>query len=285
MAEMRVPGLIGKKLGMTHVFQEDGSAVPVTIVEAGPCKITQVKTKKRDGYDALQIGFGRVKESRVLKPRKGHFEAAGTEPFALLREFRVDDSSGYKVGAGINVGAVKAGIRVDVIGTSIGKGFAGVVKRHNFSGGPKTHGSKSHDVPGSIGSSAYPSRVWPGQKLPGRLGGARVTVRKVYVVGVDPDRNLLLLKGAVPGKRNSIVLLRPSAGFELIASIEEPVVEKAAPEEKQPKAETKAAAGETAQAEVAVADAEGAAEGDAGAEKKDAKKAEDSAEADGAGAA
>jgi large subunit ribosomal protein L3 len=273
MAEMRVPGLIGKKLGMTHVFQEDGSAVPVTIIETGPCKITQVKTKEKDGYDALQIGFGRVKESRVRKPLKGHFGAAGTEPFALLREFRVDDSSGYKVGTGIGVGAVKAGIRVDVIGTSIGKGFAGVVKRHNFSGGPKTHGSKSHDVPGSIGASAYPSRVWPGQKLPGRLGGARVTIRKVYVVGVDTDRNLLLLKGAVPGKRNSIVLLRPSAGFELIASIEEPVAEKPAPEGKE--AKTEVAPDEAAKAEDAAASGE--AEGDAVAEEEGARKAEDSA--------
>lgn len=279
MAEMKVPGLIGKKLGMTHVFAEDGSAVPVTIIEAGPCKITQVKTKEVDGYDALQIGFGRVKESRVLKPLKGHFEAAGIEPFALLKEFKVGDPSGYKVGTGITVGAVKAGIRVDVVGTSIGKGFTGVVKRHNFSGGPKTHGSKSHDVPGSIGSSAYPSRVWPGQKLPGRLGGSRVTIRKVSVVGVDPDRNLLLLKGAVPGKRNSIVLLRPSAGFELVASIEEPVTSRPAPEDKEPKAKGEAAPEEAAKGEAA-AEAAGPVDSEAAPRAEGAEEAEGAPEAD-----
>lgn len=225
MAQIKVPGLIGKKLGMTQVFSDDGNAIPVTVVEAGPCKIIQVKTKKKDGYDALQLAYGKTKPSKVSKPEKGHFDAAKTEPHAMLKEFRVDDSAGYNVGSGFNVTAFTVGTKVDVIGTSMGRGFAGVVKRHKFHGGPETHGSKSHDVPGSIGSSAYPSRVWPGQKLPGHMGAAQVTVKRVSVVGVDPERNLLLLKGAVPGKRNSIVTVTPSAGVELLAPVEEAPVE------------------------------------------------------------
>ncbi len=234
--------MIGKKLGMTHVFDEDGRVVPVTIIEIGPCRITQVKTEDRDGYDALQLGYGTAKDSRVNKPLKGHFQAAKTELCALLREFRVDDASGYKVGTGITVDALKIGVQLDVVGKSIGKGFTGVVKRHGFSGGPKTHGSKSHDVPGSIGGSAYPGRVWPGQKLPGRAGGERVTIKRASVVGVDPDRKLLLLKGPVPGKRNSIVMLTPSRGFELSMEMEEPQPRKEAP----PKAEAGPEAVETA---------------------------------------
>jgi large subunit ribosomal protein L3 len=252
MAEIKVPGLIGKKLGMTHVFADDGSAIPVTVVEAGPCKITQVKTKDKDGYDALQLGYGAVKPSRVNKPRKGHFDAAKTEPLAMLKEFRVDDAAGYTVGSGFNVTAFQVGARVDVVGTSIGKGFAGVVKRHKFHGGPETHGSKSHDVPGSIGNSAYPGRVWPGQKLPGHHGAAQVTIRKVSVVGVDPEKNLLLLKGAVPGKRNSILTLRPSAGVELMMPVEEEPVEPEAPVEEPEAVEEKkteaSAPAETAEA-------------------------------------
>ena len=247
MAEIKVPGLIGKKLGMTHVFAEDGRAIPVTVVEAGPCKITQVKTKDKDGYDALQLGYGVAKLNRVTKPLKGHFKAAKTEPLAMLKEFKVDDATGYTVGAGFNVAAFPVGAKLDIIGTSIGKGFAGVVKRHKFHGGPETHGSKSHAVPGSIGNSAYPGRVWPGQKLPGHHGAAQVTVRKVSVVGVDPERNLLLLKGAVPGKRNSIVTLRPSAGFELLAPVEEaPEKPETAVEEPEVDVDANAAAEETA---------------------------------------
>ena len=250
MAEIKVPGLIGKKLGMTHVFAEDGSAIPVTVVEAGPCKITQVKTKDKDGYDALQLGFGAAKPNRVTKPLKGHFDAAKTEPQATLKEFKVDDAAGYSVGSGFNVAAFQVGARVDVIGTSIGKGFAGVVKRHKFHGGPETHGSKSHAVPGSIGNSAYPGRVWPGQKLPGHLGAAQVTVRKVSVVGVDLERNLLLLKGAVPGKRNSIVTLRPSAGVELLMPVEEVPEEPETPvEEPEADVDTEAAASKDAPAD------------------------------------
>jgi len=243
MAEIKVPGLIGKKLGMTHVFAEDGSAIPVTVVEAGPCKVTQVKTKDKDGYDALQLGYGVAKLNRVTKPLKGHFKAAKTEPLAMLKEFKVDDATGYTVGAGFNVAAFPVGAKLDIIGTSIGKGFAGVVKRHKLHGGPKTHGSRCHAVPGSIGNSAYPGRVWPGQKLPGHMGAAQVTIRKVPVVGVDLERNLLLLKGAVPGKRNSIVTLRPSAGVELLMPVEEVPEEPEAPvEEPEVDVEAKAAA-------------------------------------------
>jgi large subunit ribosomal protein L3 len=218
MAEAR--GLIGKKLGMTQVFAEDGSIVPVTVIEAGPCRIIQIKTKDKDGYDALQLGYGAKKESRTSKQLLGHFKSAGSGPYRLLREFRVSDPSSFEVGAEVKVDVLEAGARVHVKGTSIGKGFVGVVKRHGFSGGPKTHGSKSHDVPGSIGGSAYPSRVWPGQKLPGRTGGASVTIRSVSVVGVDADRNLVWLKGAVPGKRNSYVTLEtvPGTGSKTVKS-------------------------------------------------------------------
>jgi len=270
MAELKLPGLIGKKLGMTHIFTEDGSAVPVTVIEAGPCKITQVKTKDRDGYDALQIGYGPAKESRVNKPLKGHFDAAGTEPFKLLKEFRVGDASPYPVGVSLDVSCFRVGGKVDVIGTSIGKGFTGVVKRHGFHGGPKTHGSKSHDVPGSIGGSAYPSRVWPGKKLPGRAGGERVTIRKVPIVGVDPERNLLMLKGPVPGKRNSIVMLRPSQGFEPTFSadeVEEPAEAAQPAEAAEAAPEVEAAKGSGAEPGAAPAkggEPKGARKGDAG---------------------
>lgn len=206
--------MIGKKLGMTQIFNEDGAVIPVTVVEAGPCRIVQVKTKEKEGYDALQLGYSPVKEARTSKPLLGHFGAAKCEPYRLLREFRVDDPSAYEVGAELKADLLQVGSKVDVVGTSVGKGFTGVVKRHGFSGGPKTHGSKSHDVPGSIGGSAYPGRVWPGQKLPGRVGGVRVTIKKLSVVGVDAEKNLVWLKGAIPGKRNSYLLLKPVPGSE-----------------------------------------------------------------------
>ena len=169
MAAVKRLGLIGKKIGMTQVFSEDGSVVPVTVVEAGPCKILQIKTKGKEGYGALQLGYGPKREKSTTKPLMGKFSRLKCGPYHMLREFRVEDPATYEVGADIKVDIFSVGSKVDVIGTSIGKGFAGVVKRHGFSGGPKTHGSKSHDVPGSIGSSADPSRVWPGQKLPGRM--------------------------------------------------------------------------------------------------------------------
>jgi len=201
-------GLIGKKLGMTQVFSEEGAAVPVTVIEAGPCVVVQKKTREADGYEALQLGFGRKKQKRVTKPLQGHFRKADKGFFRVLREFKLDDCTEYDVGAELNVGMFDAGEYVDIIGTSKGRGFAGGVKRHGFKGGRASHGSMFHRAPGSIGASAYPSRVLKGKKLPGHMGDRRVTVQNLVVFGVRPDRNLLLVRGSVPGSTNGIVIVR-----------------------------------------------------------------------------
>lgn len=201
-------GLIGRKLGMTQVFSEEGTAVPVTVIEAGPCVVVQKKTREADGYEALQLGFGRKKQKRVTKPLQGHFRKADKGFFRVLREFKLDDCTEYDVGAELNVGMFDAGEYVDIIGTSKGRGFAGGVKRHGFKGGRDSHGSMFHRAPGSIGASAYPSRVLKGKKLPGHMGDRRVTVQNLVVFGVRPDRNLLLVRGSVPGSTNGIVIVR-----------------------------------------------------------------------------
>ena len=201
-------GLIGRKLGMTQVFSEEGAAVPVTVIEAGPCVVVQKKTREADGYEALQLGFGRKKQKRVTKPLQGHFRKADKGFFRVLREFILDDCTEYDVGAELNVGMFDAGEYVDIIGTSKGRGFAGGVKRHGFKGGRASHGSMFHRAPGSIGASAYPSRVLKGKKLPGHMGDRRVTVQNLVVFGVRPDRNLLLVRGSVPGSTNGIVIVR-----------------------------------------------------------------------------
>jgi large subunit ribosomal protein L3 len=203
-----ISGIIGKKLGMTQLFGEDGRVVAVTAIEAGPCTITQIKTKTEEGYDAIQLGFGEAK--RLNKPEKGHLKKLGF--YKHLREFRVEDSSQFQLGERVNVGIFKPGDSVDVIGISKGRGFAGVVKRHHFAGGPKTHGqSDRHRAPGSIGASTYPGRVLKGQKMAGHMGNERVTVKNLAVVRAEPDKNLLLLKGAVPGARNGLLLIeKPS---------------------------------------------------------------------------
>ncbi len=200
-----MPGLIGKKLGMTQVFDESGNAVPVSVIQAGPCVVVQRKTPDRDGYGAVQLGFQDVREKRVTKPLLGHFKNAGISPKRILREFRVADEAQYDVGSETTVEMFEIGSTVNVTGTSRGKGFQGVVKRWGFSGGSETHGCTTHRLPGSIGMSAYPSRVLKNRKLPGRMGGARVTVRNLTVVGVDKERHLLLIKGGVPGAPNSYV--------------------------------------------------------------------------------
>ncbi|HRR42775.1 MAG TPA: 50S ribosomal protein L3 [Syntrophales bacterium] len=201
-------GLIGRKLGMTQVFSEEGAAVPVTVIEAGPCVVVQKKTREADGYEALQLGFGRKKQKRVTKPLQGHFRKADKGFFRVLREFKLNDCTEYDVGAELNVGMFDAGEYVDIIGTSKGRGFAGGVKRHGFKGGRASHGSMFHRAPGSIGASAYPSRVLKGKKLPGHMGDRRVTVQNLVVFGVRPDRNLLLVRGSVPGSTNGIVIVR-----------------------------------------------------------------------------
>jgi len=201
-------GLIGRKLGMTQLFWDDGSRIPVTVIEAGPCFVIQRKTKEKDGYDAVQIGFDPAKEKRVTKPRQGHMKKSGQGYFRVLREFRVDESQGFEIGQELKSDIFEIGEYVDVIGTTKGRGFAGGVKRHGFAGGRASHGSMFHRAPGSIGASAYPSRVFKGKRMPGHMGSERKTVQNLMVLGVQPERNLLIVHGAVPGHRNGIVLVR-----------------------------------------------------------------------------
>ncbi|MBX6377993.1 MAG: 50S ribosomal protein L3 [Clostridia bacterium] len=203
-------GLLGRKIGMSQLFTEDGAVVPVTVVEAGPCVVVQRKTTERDGYEAVQLGFGAVKERRVNRPLKGHFARAGVSPRRVLREFRLEDAGDFnpQVGQEVRVDIFRAGERVDVTAVSKGKGFQGVIKRHGMRRGPMSHGSKYHRRVGSLGASTFPARVFPGRRMPGRMGGRRVTVRNLEVVRVDPERHLLLLKGSVPGPRGAVVAIR-----------------------------------------------------------------------------
>ena len=199
-------GILGRKIGMTQIFDENGRAVPVTVVEAGPCKVVQVKTEETDGYEAVQLGFDEVRKvKKVNRPMTGHFKKAGTPPYRLLREFRM---TGLSQGDEVTVESFSKGDRVSVSGISKGKGFQGVMKRHGYGGGPGSHGSMFNRAPGSIGASAFPSRVWKGKGMPGRTGGRRVTVKNLMVVDVKPEQNLILLKGAVPGHNGSYVELR-----------------------------------------------------------------------------
>ena len=200
-------GIIGKKLGMTQVFAEDGSAVGITAIEVEPSVVLQVKTKDKDGYDAVQLGYGRVKQKNVAKPLQGHFNKANKGFFRFVREFAVQSET-YDVGQEITADIFKMGDYVDVVGTSKGKGFQGVVKRHGFGGGRATHGSMFHRAPGSIGASADPSRVFKGTKMGGQMGNVRKTTQNLQVWQVRSDRNLLLLKGAVPGSKNGFVLIK-----------------------------------------------------------------------------
>jgi large subunit ribosomal protein L3 len=200
--------LIGKKLGMTQIFEESGKVVPVSIVEAGPCPIVQVKTPEKEGYGAIQIGFDETKESRVNKPEAGHFKKAGVAVRRILREIRVADPSTYKVGDTLDVKLFEGAKIVHVTGTSKGRGFAGTIKRHNFQRGRKTHGNKNYREPGSVGSSAYPSRTMPGKRMPGRLGGVKSTTRNLTLVQIDAENNLLFIKGSIPGANNGIVFVR-----------------------------------------------------------------------------
>ncbi len=203
-------GLIGKKLGMTQIFWMDGSVIPVTVIEAGPCPVIQKKEKGSCGYNAVQLGFERVKGKKVTKPLKGHFEKADKGYFRVLKEFRTDSVSDYELGQELKVDIFKVGDYVDIVGTSKGKGFAGVVKRYGFGGGGATHGSMFHRAPGSIGASAYPARVFKGQKMPGQMGNHRKVIQGLRIVGVSPAKNLLMIKGAVPGSKNGVVLIKES---------------------------------------------------------------------------
>ncbi|MCA1904235.1 MAG: 50S ribosomal protein L3 [Cyanobacteria bacterium KgW148] len=203
-------GILGTKLGMTKIFDSEGNSVPVTVVQAGPCPITQIKTPEKEGYSSIQIGFGEIKEKNLTRPDLGHLKKSESPPVRHLREFRVADSKQYQLGQLVDVSQFQEGQTIDVIGTSIGKGFAGYQRRHHFGRGPMAHGSKNHRLPGSTGAGTTPGRVFPGKRMAGRLGGKRVTVKKLTLVQVDVENNLLLIRGAVPGKPGSIVSVIPA---------------------------------------------------------------------------
>lgn len=203
-------GLVGRKIGMTQIFTEDGRRIPVTVVEAGPCVVLQKKSVDKDGYEALQLGFCQTDATKASRPVVGHAKSAGKGVYRHLKEFKFDDCSGYAVGDLITAEIFSPGDVIDVTGTSIGKGFQGVIKRWGFKGGRSSHGSTFHRAPGSIGCSATPSRVFKNKKMPGQLGNETVTVQKLTVVRVDAADNLILVKGAIPGSKNGIVVLKDS---------------------------------------------------------------------------
>ncbi len=205
-------GLIGKKVGMTQLFDEKGNIVPVTVIEAGPCTVTEVRSMERDGYTAVQLGFGTNKESRYTRPMLGQYKKRNLPPSRHLKEFRVADVSGFSVGQTIKAELFAAGEHVDVRGVTKGRGFAGVVKRHGFVAGHASHGPTFGKQPGSIGSSAYPSRVIKGKRLPGRMGGVNLTIKNLEVVGVDSEQNYVLVKGAIPGPPNGLVYIQKREG-------------------------------------------------------------------------
>ncbi|MGI6754666.1 MAG: 50S ribosomal protein L3 [Atopobiaceae bacterium] len=203
-----VSTILGRKIGMTQVWDENDNVVPVTVIQAGPCTVSQVKTKATDGYDAVQIGFGDIKEKHVNKPMAGHFAKAGVEPMRYLREVRVESGEEFNCGDKVTVADFADVKAVDVIGTSKGKGFQGTIKRWNFSRGPMAHGSRNQRKPGSIGQCAYPARVRKGLHMAGHMGSERVTVKNLKLVSIDAEQNLMLVKGAVPGGKNALVQVR-----------------------------------------------------------------------------
>ncbi len=202
-------GILGKKLGMSQIFDDRGEVIPVTVIQAGPCYVTQKKTIERDGYTAVQLGFEEIKPGRLTKPQAGHLKRVNAPALRYLREFRVVDHSDLKEGQKIDVGVFEVGNRVDVVGVSKGRGFAGVVKRHGFAGGPKTHGQSDRwRAPGAISAGSTPGRVFKGVRMAGRMGDEQVTSQNLEVVLVDPERNLMAVKGTVPGARNGLVIIR-----------------------------------------------------------------------------
>ncbi len=203
-------GILGKKLGMSQFFDDQGRAVPVTLIEAGPCRITQLKTSETDGYSAVQIGFGEIREKLINKPSQGHLSKSGADLLRHLCEYRVDDLGSFELGSPITVGNFEAGQKVDVSGNSMGRGFAGYQKRHGFSRGPMSHGSKNHREPGSTGAGTTPGRIYPGKRMAGRYGGKKITTRGLTILQVDCDHNLLVVKGSVPGKPGSLLNIRPA---------------------------------------------------------------------------
>lgn len=204
-------GLLGTKLGMTQVFNpETGAAIPVTVVQVGPCTITQIKSDATDGYNAIQLGYDEVKPKALNKPQLGHLEKSGATPLRHLKEYRIKDPSSYELGQALTAEIFTAGQLVDVAGKTIGRGFAGYQKRHNFRRGPMSHGSKNHRLPGSTGAGTTPGRIYPGKRMAGQYGNTNVKIRKLEVVKVDAERNLLLIKGAVPGKPGNLLSITPA---------------------------------------------------------------------------
>ncbi len=203
-------GILGRKLGMSQFFDDQGRAVPVTLIEAGPCRITQLKNTDTDGYSSVQIGFGTSRDKLINKPSKGHLVKSGEKLLRFLREYRVEHSSDFSLGTVITVGEFEAGQKVDISGDSMGRGFAGYQKRHGFSRGPMSHGSKNHREPGSTGAGTTPGRIYPGKRMAGRYGGKKVTTRGLTVIKVDNHKNLLIVKGSVPGKPGSLLNIRPA---------------------------------------------------------------------------
>jgi large subunit ribosomal protein L3 len=202
-------GLLGKKLGMTRIFKDDGTVCPVTVIEAGPCPVMQIKTTDKEGYNALQLGYDVIADRKVNKPMKGHMAKAGKDMYRTLKEFTLEAVEEYELGQEITVDIFAAGEKVKVTGTSKGKGFQGVMKRHNFGGSRASHGAeKVHRVPGSVGNATFPGRVWKGKKMPGQMGNARVTVSNVEIVDVRPEDNVLVVKGQIPGPNNGLVMIR-----------------------------------------------------------------------------
>ena len=203
-------GLLGNKIGMTQIFDKSGNIVPVTILKVGPCVITQVKTTLKDGYNAIQVGYGNVASKRLTQPQLGHLQKSNIQPLRYLKEFPVTDPTNFKVGQILNVESFLTGQLINVTGKSIGKGFSGLQKRHNFARGPMSHGSKNHRAPGSIGMGTSPGRVLPGKKMAGQLGNKTINIKKLKIVQVNHEENILVVKGAVPGKPGNLLSIIPS---------------------------------------------------------------------------
>ena len=203
-------GLLGNKIGMTQIFDESGNIIPVTILKVGPCVVTQVKTKSKDGYDSIQIGYGNVASKSLTQPELGHLQKSNIQPLRYLKEFRVNDENEFSLGQVLNVDSFSPGQLVNIRGKSVGKGFSGLQKRHNFARGPMTHGSKNHRAPGSIGMGTTPGRVLPGKKMAGQLGNKVTTIKKLKVIQINSEENILVIKGSVPGKPGNLLSIIPS---------------------------------------------------------------------------
>ena len=203
-------GLLGNKIGMTQIFDESGNIIPVTILKVGPCVVTQVKTESKDGYDSIQIGYGSVPNKSLTQPELGHLQKSNIQPLKYLKEFRINENEDFKIGQVLNVDSFLPGQLVNIKGKSIGKGFSGLQKRHNFTRGPMTHGSKNHRAPGSIGMGTTPGRVLPGKKMAGQLGNKFTTIKKLKVIQINSEENILVIKGSVPGKPGNLLSIIPS---------------------------------------------------------------------------